>query len=635
MGMAEVAVALWTRHLKHNPLDPHWPDRDRFVLSNGHGAMLLYSLLHLTGYALPTAELKRFRQLHSKTPGHPEVGYTPGVEASTGPLGQGLANAVGMALAEQLLASEFNRDELAIVDHYTYAFVGDGCLMEGISHEAASLAGTWGLSKLIVLYDDNGISIDGRVDAWFTDDTPARFAAYGWNVMARVDGHSVAAVDAAIIAAKAQTAKPTLICCQTVIGQGAPLKGGSAQSHGAPLGANEIGATRAALGWAHAPFAIPEAVYAAWDARPAGGERQGLWEALMARYRKKHPTLAADYARRLRGDLPASFAARCTRQLREIQAKSETLATRQASQKAIGFLAGLLPELIGGSADLSASNLTLWPEASVKAKGTKGGNYLHYGVREFGMAAIINGLLLHGALRPFGGTFLIFSEYARNALRMAALMRLNAIYVFTHDSIGLGEDGPTQQPVEQTASLRLIPNMDVWRPCDAAETMVAWQVALEHRHTPTSLILSRQSLPAQARSAQQLSDMRKGAYALRQEAGALQAILIATGSEVGLAIEAWATLAEQGIHVRVVSMPSCHAFDRQDQSYQHALLPLDILSVAIEAGVTAGWRKYVGRRGAVIGIDTFGESAPAAELYRHFGITAARIVETTLKLLPH
>jgi transketolase len=450
-----------------------------------------------------------------------------------------------------------------------------------------------------------------------------------------VDGHSIAAVDAAIIAAKAQTAKPTLICCQTIIGRGAPHKAGSAQCHGAPLGAEEVGATRAALRWTHAPFDIPEAVYAAWDARPAGTVRQGAWEALMARYRKKYPKLAADYTRRLRGDLPASLAPRCARQLREIQAKSAALATRQASQKAIAFLAGLLPELVGGSADLSASNLTLWPAAKIKSNATNGGNYVHYGVREFGMAAIINGMLLHGALRPFGGTFLTFSDYARNALRMAALMRLNAIYVFTHDSIGLGEDGPTHQPVEQTASFRLIPNMDVWRPCDAAETLVAWQAALEHRHTPTCLILSRQSLPAQARSAQQLNDMRKGAYALRQEAGPLQAVLIATGSEVALAVEAWATLAEQGVHVRVVSMPSCHAFDRQDQSYQHALLPLGVPAVAIEAGVTAGWRKYVGRRGAVIGIDTFGESAPAAELYRHFGITAARVVETTLKLLPN
>ena len=632
MGMAEVAVALWSGHLNHNPLDPAWPNRDRFVLSNGHASMLLYSLLHLTGYALPIDELKSFRQLHSKTPGHPEVGYAPGIETTTGPLGQGLANAVGMALAERILAAEFNRDGFPIVDHHTYAFVGDGCLMEGISHEACSLAGTWKLGKLIVFYDDNGISIDGDVGGWFTDDTPARFRAYGWNVVEAVDGHSLKAVDTAIRKAKAQDERPTLICCRTVIGKGAPAKAGTAESHGAPLGDAEIAAARGAMHWPHPPFVIPDAVYTSFDARKAGARKQARWEALMATYRAKHPRLAAEFDRRQHGMLPDKFAQRAARQANALQAQAETMATRKASQNAIAFFAKALPELVGGSADLTGSNLTRWPAARDYESG-HGGNYLHYGVREFAMAAIMNGLQLHRGVRAFGGTFLMFSEYARNALRMAALMRANSVFVFTHDSIGLGEDGPTHQPVEQLATLRLTPNMDVWRPCDTVETLVAWQVALEHASTPTSLVLSRQNLPCQERSRQQLADIRKGGYVLKREAGALQAILIATGSEVDIAVQAWRELAVLGIHVRVVSMPSCHMFDQQDPAYRHAVLPFDVPALAVEAGVTAGWRKYVGRRGEVVGIDTFGESAPAGELYRHFGLTAARVADSARELI--
>jgi transketolase len=591
MGMTEAAVALWHRHLKHNPLDPHWPDRDRFILDSGHGAMLLYSLLHLCGYALPMEELKRFRRLHSKTPGHPEVGYTPGVEATTGPLGQGLANAVGMALAEKLLASEFNRDGLKIVDHRTYVFIDEGCLMEGISHETCSLAGAWGLAKLIAFYDDS----DGG-------DMPARFAACGWNVLRNVDGRCVDTVDAAIRAAQEESRRPTLICCKT---ECAP-------------------ADRAALGWRHEAFVMPDEVLAAWDARKAGGQRQGRWELLMKRYRAKHPKLAAEYERRLRGELPQHFSARIAQQVQQTQAKAQAMATCDAGRNAAASMAAMLPELTGGAAESGAH--------------AQGGDRLHndmrYGAREFGMAAIMNGLALHGGLRPFGIARLMSSDYARNALRMAALMRLNPVYAFTHDSIGADEDGPAHQAVEQTATMRLIPNMDVWRPCDAVETLVAWQMALEHRHTPTCLILCRQSLPCQSRDAQQVADIRRGGYTLRREGKRLQAVLIATGSEVALAVQAQALLAERNVHVRVVSMPSPHAFDRQDLSYQHALLPLQVPLIAIEAGVCAYWRKYVGRRGAVIGIDTFGESAPAEDLYRHFGLTAARIVETTLRLLP-
>ena len=632
MGMAEIAVALWHGHLRHNPANPKWPNRDRFVLSNGHGSMLLYSLLHLTGYDLPIEELKRFRQLHSKTPGHPEYGYAPGIETTTGPLGQGIANAVGMAVAEKMLAAEFNRDGFKLVDHYTYAFLGDGCLMEGISHEVCSIAGTWGLNKLIAFYDDNGISIDGHVEGWFTDDTPKRFEAYGWHVVRNVDGHSVEAVDAAIREAKAQTAKPTLICCKTVIGKGAPTKAGTHDSHGAPLGHDEIAATRTALGWSHVPFAIPAEIYAAWSAKDAGAKAEGEWNALFEDYRKAHPEEAAEFERRVHGKLPEDFADYAAAQLQATIDKAETIATRKASQNAIQAFAPQLPELVGGSADLAGSNLTLWKGAQGVSR-NEGGNYLYYGVREFGMAAIMNGLILHGGYRAFGGTFLMFSEYARNALRMAALMKLNPIYVFTHDSIGLGEDGPTHQPVEQTATLRLVPNMDVWRPCDTTETMVAWQVAIEHRNTPTSLILSRQNLAFQNRTAQQVSDIRRGGYVLKREAGELKVVLIATGSEVDLAIKAHALLAEQGIHARVVSMPSTHLFDRQDAAYQSEVLPPHVPRVAVEAGVTDYWRKYVGLHGAVVGIDTFGESAPAGALYKHFGITAEAVAEKAQALV--
>ncbi|TCO81981.1 transketolase [Plasticicumulans lactativorans] len=623
MGMADIATVLWRRHLRHNPADPRWPNRDRFVLSNGHGSMLQYALLHLCGYALTLDDLKQFRQLGSRTPGHPEYGYTPGVELTTGPLGQGLANAVGMALAARLLAAEFNRDGFALFDHRTYVFLGDGCLMEGISHEACSLAGTLGLDRLIAFYDDNGISIDGHVEGWFTDDTPRRFEAYGWHVLREVDGHDPAAIDAAIRAAQG-AGRPTLICCRTVIGRGAPTKQGTHDSHGAPLGAAEVAAARAALGWPHAPFEIPADVRAAWDARAHGAARQAEWEVLFARYREAHPSLAAELERRLSGALPEDFAAYAERELQAVNARAESIASRKASQNAIQAFAPRLPELLGGSADLAGSNLTLWREA-VGVSHDRPGNYVYYGVREFGMAAIINGIALYGGFRPFGGTFLMFSEYARNALRMAALMKIAPIFVFTHDSIGLGEDGPTHQPVEQTATLRMIPNMDVWRPADSAETLVAWQAALEHRQTPTSLILSRQNLPYQPKSAAQLADIRRGGYVLVAEAGALQAVLIATGSEVELAVRAQAALAEQGIHVRVVSLPSSFAFDRQPREYRTAVLPAGTPRVAIEAGVSDYWRKYVGLEGAVIGIDTFGESAPAAALFEHFGFTVAHV----------
>ncbi|GKW50294.1 transketolase [Halomonas sp. NCCP-2165] len=631
MGMAEIAVALWHRHLRHNPANPDWPNRDRFVLSNGHGSMLLYALLHLTGYDLSADDLAAFRQLHSRTPGHPELGYTPGVETTTGPLGQGLANAVGLALAEKLLAEEFNRDGLAIVDHHTYAFVGDGCLMEGISHEAASLAGTLGLGKLIVLYDDNGISIDGEVEGWFTDDTAQRFAAYGWQVIATVDGHDVAAVEAAIARAKTDD-RPTLIGCRTLIGKGAPTKQGSHESHGAPLGDTEIQAAREALGWPHGPFEIPEAVAAEWSARERGARDEAAWQALFARYAEAYPQAAADFERRLDGALPDDFAVRAQRHLEAVAERAERLATRQASQQAIQAFAPQLPELVGGSADLAGSNLTLWDQAKAITR-DGGGNYLHYGVREFGMAAVMNGLCLHGGLRAFGGTFLMFSEYARNALRMAALMKINPIFVFTHDSIGLGEDGPTHQPVEQTATLRLMPNMDVWRPCDAVETQVAWRVALEHTATPTSLILSRQALTAQPRDAEQLTAIRRGGYVLRYESGTPDIVLIATGSEVELAIQAQERLAADGIQVRVVSMPSTFAFDRQDRDYRDAVLPPRVPRLAVEAGVTDYWRKYVGLEGDVVGLDTFGESAPADALYAHFGITADAVTQRARQLL--
>ncbi|MES2264160.1 MAG: transketolase [Pseudomonadota bacterium] len=632
MGMADIALALWQRRLRHNPANPQWANRDRFVLSNGHGSMLLYALLHLSGYALTIDDLKQFRQLHSKTPGHPEYGYTPGVETTTGPLGQGLANAVGLALAERMMGAEFNRPGFELLAHRTYAFVGDGCLMEGISHEACSLAGTLGLGKLVVFYDDNGISIDGEVHGWFTDDTPRRFEAYGWRVLRDVDGHDHAALEGAIDAACIDDGRPTLICCKTVIGKGAPHKQGSHESHGAPLGAAEVAAARAALGWPHAPFEIPAEIYAAWNGRERGAALERDWDAVFAGYRAAHPQLAAEFLRRRAGALPQDFAPRLAGALAELDAKAETIATRKASQNAIGILAARLPELVGGSADLASSNLTLWPDARAVSR-AGGGNYIYYGVREFGMAAIMNGLALYGGLRPFGGTFLMFSEYARNALRMAALMRINPIFVFTHDSIGLGEDGPTHQPVEQTATLRMIPNMDVWRPADSAEALVAWQVAIEHRHTPSSLVFCRQNLPYLQKSARQLADIRRGAYVLSAEAGPLAAVLIATGSEVELALRAQRALALESVHVRVVSMPSPYNFDRQDAAYRATVLPERAPRVAIEAGLGDYWRKYVGLRGAVVGIDTFGESGPAAALYQHFGLTEERVCAAVRTLI--
>jgi len=629
MGMAEIAVALWNRHLKHNPADPQWCNRDRFVLSNGHASMLLYSLLHLTGYDLPLDQLKNFRQLLSKTPGHPEYGHAPGVETTTGPLGQGIANGVGFALAEKLLAAEFNRDGFPIVDHYSYAFMGDGCMMEGVSHEVCSLAGTWKLSKLIAFYDDNGISIDGDVEGWFSDDTAKRFEAYGWNVIRGVDGHDVEAVDAAIRAAKAQNEKPTLICCKTVIGKGSPNKAGGHDVHGAPLGKDEVAATRAALGIAGEAFEISDEVRSAWNAQASGAKAQADWQALFAEYRAAFPQLATEFVRRLNGKLHDKYEAETAEALQVIATKGETLATRKASQNAIQALAPIMPEFVGGSADLAPSNLTQWkgcrdldPVAM-----EQGGNYVHYGVREFGMAAIMNGLALHGGLRPYGGTFLMFSEYARNAIRMAALMKVNPIYVFTHDSVGVGEDGPTHQPVEQTATLRLVPNLDVWRPCDSVETFVAWQVAIENKQTPTALILSRQNLPHQPRDEAQLKAIRRGGYVLKDCEGTPQAVIIATGSEVALAIAAQQALAEKGVAVRVVSLPSTFVFEQQDAAYRDAVLPRSVPRVAVEAGVTAGWYKYVGLEGAVVGIDRFGECGPAAQVFDYLGMTAQRVVE--------
>ena len=629
MGMAEIAVALWNRHLKHNPADPQWCNRDRFVLSNGHASMLLYSLLHLTGYDLPLDEIKNFRQLLSKTPGHPEYGHAPGVETTTGPLGQGIANCVGFALAEKLLAAEFNRDGFPVIDHYSYAFLGDGCMMEGISHEVCSLAGTWKLAKLIAFYDDNGISIDGDVEGWFGDDTGKRFEAYGWNVIRNINGHDVEAVDAAIRAAKAQNEKPTLICCKTVIGKGSPNKAGGHDVHGAPLGKDEVAATRAALGIASEPFEVADEVRAAWSAKESGAKAQADWQALFAKYRAAYPQLATELVRRLNGKLHDNFETATAEALQAIVDKGETVATRKASQNAIQALAPVMPEFVGGSADLAPSNLTQWKGCCDldPAAMDEGGNYIHYGVREFGMAAIMNGLALHGGFRPYGGTFLVFSDYARNAIRMAALMKINTIYVFTHDSIGVGEDGPTHQPVEQTATLRLIPNLDVWRPCDGVETFVAWQVAVENRRTPTALVLSRQNLPHQPRDEAQLRAIRRGGYVLKDGDGTPQAVIIATGSEVSLAVAAQQALAEKGIAVRVVSLPSIFAFEQQDAVYRESVLPRGIPRVAVEAGVTTGWYKYVGLDGAVVGIDRFGESAPAAQAFAYLGMTAEKVVE--------
>ncbi|MGH8804208.1 MAG: transketolase [Polaromonas sp.] len=638
MGMADIATALWTRHLKHNPANPHWSDRDRFVLSNGHGSMLLYALLHLTGYDLPMQELQRFRQLHSKTPGHPEVDITPGVETTTGPLGQGLANAVGMALAEKLLAAEFNRSHEGVqhtpVDHFTYVFMGDGCLMEGISHEACSLAGTLRLSKLIGFYDDNGISIDGHVQGWFTDDTPKRFEAYGWNVIAPVDGHDSAAIDAAINAAKSQArqadGKPTLICCKTVIGKGSPGKAGTHDVHGAALGAAELAATREALGWTAAPFEVPADVAVAWNAVERGQAAERAWRLRFEAYRTLYPAHAAEFERRMAGDLLPAFAEKLPELLAAIAAQPEAVATRKASQNALNALAPLLPEFFGGSADLTGSNLTNF-KGCIKAGRDTWGNHLSYGVREFGMAAIMNGMALHGGYIPYGGTFLTFSDYSRNAIRMAALMKRRVIHVFTHDSIGLGEDGPTHQSVEHIPSLRLIPNLDVWRPADALETAVAWACAVERKDGPSALCLSRQNLP-RLTDVGMADAIRRGGYVLSNMRDA-QAVIVATGSETSLAMEAQAALAAEGIATRVVSMPSTSVFDRQTEAYREAVLPLSLPTVAIEAAHPDFWRKYVGRTGVVVGIASFGESAPAKDLYAHFGITAQRVVDAVRTLV--
>ena len=637
MGMAEIAEVLWRHHLRHNPANPRWADRDRFVLSNGHGSMLLYALLHLTGYDLPMAEIQRFRQLHSKTPGHPEFGITPGVETTTGPLGQGVSNAVGMALAEKLLATQFNRPGHTIVNHYTYVFVGDGCLMEGISHEACSLAGTLGLGKLIAFYDDNGISIDGPVQGWFTDDTPKRFAAYGWHVVPGVNGHDPAAIEAAVSAAQMEATRPSLICCKTVIGKGAPNKQGSADTHGAALGEKEVAATRVNLDWQYPPFEIPAAIYAEWDQRAKGAAAQSAWDSRFAAYAKAHPDFAREFQRRMAGELPADFAAAVAATVAAANAKGETVATRKASQLALTQLAPRLPELVGGSADLMGSVFTNWPGAKVVTRG-EAGNIVNFGVREFAMAAITNGMAAHGGFIPETGTFLTFSDYSRNALRMAALMKLRNIFVFTHDSIGLGEDGPTHQAIEQTSSLRLIPNMTLWRPCDTVETAVAWGAALRRNDGPTCLILSRQNVAFQKRDAVQIAGIARGGYVLADAAaGAPRAVIIATGSEVPLAMAAREQLQKDGVFVRVVSMPCTSLFDAQDAAYRASVLPPGVPRVAVEAGVTDFWRKYVGAvdsaAGAVVGIDRFGESAPAGELFKFFGFTVENVVSVVKELV--
>jgi len=635
MGMAEMATVLWTRHLRHNPADPHWPDRDRFVLSNGHASMLLYALLHLSGYDLPIDELKHFRQLHSRTPGHPEVGVTPGVETTTGPLGQGLANAVGMALAEKLLAAEFNRPGHDVVDHRSYVFLGDGCLMEGISHEVCSLAGTLRLSKLVALYDDNGISIDGDVSGWFTDDTPARFRAYGWHVIGPIDGHDSDAVDRALVEARAQgddaAGKPTLIVCRTVIGHGAPTKAGGHDVHGSPLGATEVAALRAALGWTWAPFEVPEHLRAVWDGHERGTALQTDWARRLTAYRNEYPVLAAELERRIAGDLPAGFDGQLAQALAALASQAGPVATRKASQLALDALAPALPELFGGSADLTGSNLTNFKGCNIAGR-DRPGNHLSWGVREFGMAAALNGMALHGGYIPYGGTFLTFSDYSRNAIRMAALMKQRVIHVFTHDSIGLGEDGPTHQSVEHVPSLRLIPHLDVWRPADTLETAVAWAESLRRRDGPSALALSRQAVPVVAPSAEMAASIARGGYVLSDAPGA-RAVVIGTGTELHLALQAQALLAAEGVPVRVVSMPSTTVFDRQDAAYIDAVLPPALPTVAVEAAHPDFWRKYVGRQGAVVGLASFGESAPAPALYRHFGITGEAVAAAVRGLL--
>ncbi|MBC3871823.1 transketolase [Undibacterium oligocarboniphilum] len=623
MGMADIAVALWKGHYRHNPTNPQWINRDRFVLSNGHGSMLHYSLLHLTGYDLSMDEIKNFRQLHSKTAGHPEVHVTPGVETTTGPLGQGITNAVGMALAEKLLAAEFNQGGMNIVDHHTYVFMGDGCLMEGISHEACSLAGTLQLNKLIAFWDDNGISIDGHVEGWFTDDTPKRFEAYGWNVIRAVDGHDAKAVDAAIASAKTSD-KPTLICCKTVIGKGSPNKQGTHDVHGAALGDKEVAAVRENLGWTLPPFEMPADVYSAWDAKASGAKAEADWNAQFSAYTAQFPQKAAELTRRMKGDLPANFDELVANAIASCVEKKENIATRKASQNAIQAFAPSLPEFLGGSADLTGSNLTNWKEC-IAVRGNQAGNHINYGVREFGMSAIMNGIALHGGYIPFGATFLTFSDYSRNAIRMAALMKIRTLFVFTHDSIGLGEDGPTHQSVEHVSSLRLIPHLDNWRPCDTVESAAAWAHAVKRNNGPSTLIFSRQNLPYQERTAQQIADIQRGGYVL-QDAADAKAVLIATGSEIELAVKSAAALAEQGIAVRVISMPSTDVFDRQDAAYKTAVLGKGLPRIAIEAGVTDFWYKYVGLEGAVVGIDTFGESAPAGVLFKHFGFTVENVV---------
>ncbi|WP_421148795.1 transketolase [Aeromonas dhakensis] len=633
MGMADIAEVLWRSHLKHNPNNPKWADRDRFILSNGHGSMLLYSLLHLSGYDLSIDDLKNFRQLHSRTPGHPEYGYAPGVETTTGPLGQGITNAVGMAIAEKAMAEQFNQPGHDIVDHYTYAFMGDGCLMEGISHEACSLAGTLQLGKLIAFWDDNGISIDGHVEGWFTDDTVKRFEAYGWHVIPAVDGHSPEAINAAIEAAKAETGKPTLICCRTIIGYGSPNKSGSHDCHGSPLGNDEIAAARAFLKWDHAPFVIPADIAAEWNGQEKGAKLEADWAAKFAAYEAAHPTLAAEFKRRTAGDLPANWAADSAKIIENLQANPAKIATRKASQNALEAFGKLLPEFMGGSADLAPSNLTMWSGSKSLTNDDASGNYIHYGVREFGMSAIMNGIALHGGFIPYGATFLMFMEYARNALRMAALMKQRAIFVYTHDSIGLGEDGPTHQPVEQIASLRLTPNMSTWRPCDQVESAIAWKHAIERTDGPTSLIFSRQNLAQMDRSVQQLADTAKGGYVLKDCAGKPELILIATGSEVELAVAAYEQLTAKGRAVRVVSMPATDVFDAQSAEYKESVLPASVTKrVAIEAGIADYWYKYVGFGGKIIGMTTFGESAPAELLFKEFGFTVENVVATAESL---
>ncbi|PAR47408.1 transketolase [Vibrio metoecus] len=634
MGMADIAEVLWRSHLNHNPQNPNWADRDRFVLSNGHGSMLIYSLLHLSGYELSIDDLKNFRQLHSKTPGHPEYGYAPGIETTTGPLGQGITNAVGMAMAEKALAAQFNKPGHDIVDHFTYVFMGDGCLMEGISHEACSLAGTLGLGKLIAFWDDNGISIDGHVEGWFSDDTPKRFEAYGWHVIPAVDGHDADAINAAIEAAKAETSRPTLICTKTIIGFGSPNKAGSHDCHGAPLGNDEIKAAREFLGWEYAPFEIPADIYAEWDAKQAGASKEAAWDEKFAAYAAAYPAEAAEYKRRVAGELPANWEAATSEIIASLQANPTNIASRKASQNALEAFGKLLPEFMGGSADLAPSNLTMWSGSQSLTAEDFSGNYIHYGVREFGMTAIINGIALHGGFVPYGATFLMFMEYARNAMRMAALMKVQNIQVYTHDSIGLGEDGPTHQPIEQIASLRMTPNMSTWRPCDQVESAVAWKLAIERKDAPSALIFSRQNLAQQPRSAEQVANIAKGGYILKDCSCQPELILIATGSEVELAVAAYEQLSAEGKAVRVVSMPSTDAFDKQDAAYREAVLPAAVTKrIAIEAGIADFWYKYVGFGGRIIGMTSFGESAPAGELFKLFGFTTENVVKQAKELL--